>query len=263
MVDEEAAKLVDEYFAAVEHPCVEVEKYAFPDQEVVTAAVPSDFHWQSSAKLWWPTLVGPEVTRLVNLDLDVLVLGDVCRSHDEFDKFGETTVAGFTVDLAPFYEDNPIFTRNNSRQGPDCPGAGLNGGVVLWNVAAARALDWGQWWEPAAKASMHELQLESLPWGDQGVFNILAVNHSAWFQILPDTWNLQLIANRVQACVHHHAFDVIILHGNVRYFDNEAVIAALTPLLRAFRHSVTDTFSCHVRLRAMGYLLAWAGADFK
>jgi hypothetical protein len=213
------------------HSLLKVSYITVPDHtENVTFGVSNTFHAKYSIlKATMDRLIPGTVDRLVAADIDVLWVGDVCDIESEFDGWHQDAFIG----VAP--EESGWYLQPDKVEGKFAISAehpykidgvdGLNGGMIYYKLAKARAANWTGAWTDYIRGLQHP---NPLPLGDQDVVNRFGTIAPQFIHILPNTWNHQLIhGNKCGTSVWH---GLRVLHGNAGTTMTDTVTKHWWPL---------------------------------
>uniref|UniRef100_A0A8C6YW43 Xyloside xylosyltransferase 1 n=1 Tax=Nothoprocta perdicaria TaxID=30464 RepID=A0A8C6YW43_NOTPE len=139
-----------------------------------------------------------EITRIIQVDLDVKYKANIRDLFEEFDKFKEGAVIGIAREMQPVYRhtfwqyrrENP-----NTKVGEPPPDGlpGFNSGVLLLDLEAMRQSKlYNQLLEPATVQKLTEKYHFKGHLGDQDFFTMIGMEHPELFHVLDCTWNRQL-----------------------------------------------------------------------
>uniref|UniRef100_A0A5F8H6B8 Xyloside xylosyltransferase 1 n=1 Tax=Monodelphis domestica TaxID=13616 RepID=A0A5F8H6B8_MONDO len=160
-----------------------------------TARGTEDFPWV----LVLLTLLSPaEISRIIQLDLDLKYTANIRELFEEFDRFPPGAVIGLAREMQPVYRHTFWqFRRENpqSRVGDPPPEGlpGFNSGVMLLNLEAMRqSALYRRLLEPAALQRLTDKYHFRGHLGDQDFFTVAGMEHPELFHVLDCTWNRQL-----------------------------------------------------------------------
>ncbi|XP_068137254.1 xyloside xylosyltransferase 1 isoform X2 [Hyperolius riggenbachi] len=167
------------------------------------------------------------ITRIIQLDLDLKFKTNIRELFEEFDNFLQASVIGIAQEMQPVYRhtfwqyrrENP-----NTKVGEPPPEGmpGFNSGVMLLNLEAMRQSKlYNQLLEPTAVRQLAEKYHFKGHLGDQDFFSMIGMEHPELFYVLDCSWNRQLctwwkdhgyadIFDQYYKCESH----IKILHGN-------------------------------------------------
>ncbi|XP_039197464.1 xyloside xylosyltransferase 1 [Crotalus tigris] len=168
-----------------------------------------------------------EVSRVIQVDLDVEYRANIRELFQEFDNFPEGAVIGIAQEMQPVYRH--IFWQyrqeNPGTKVGDPPPDGLpgfNSGVLLLDLEAMRQSEqYNRLLEPAMVQQLANKFHFKGHLGDQDFFTLVGMEHPELFYVLDCTWNRQLctwwrdhgysdVFERYFRCDGH----VRIYHGN-------------------------------------------------
>ncbi|XP_072111384.1 xyloside xylosyltransferase 1 [Mobula birostris] len=139
-----------------------------------------------------------EMTRIVQLDLDLKYMSNIGDLFEEFDKFQSGAVIGIAREMQPVYrhtfwqfrQENP---RTNVGDPPPDGLPGFNSGVMLLNLEAMRQSDlYNQLLDAVKVRKLAEKYHFKGHLGDQDFFTLIGMEHAELFHILDCTNNRQL-----------------------------------------------------------------------
>ncbi|XP_038605604.1 xyloside xylosyltransferase 1 [Tachyglossus aculeatus] len=139
-----------------------------------------------------------EISRIIQLDLDLKHMTNIRELFEEFDNFSEGNVIGIAREMQPVYrhtfwqfrQENP-----KTRVGDPPPDGlpGFNSGVMLLDLEAMRQSQlYNQLLEPARVQQLTEKYHFRGHLGDQDFFTMIGMEHPELFHVLDCTWNRQL-----------------------------------------------------------------------
>ncbi|NXO31307.1 XXLT1 xylosyltransferase, partial [Cisticola juncidis] len=139
-----------------------------------------------------------EITRIIQVDLDLKYKTNIRDLFDEFDNFPEGAVIGIAREMQPVYRHTFWqYRRENphTRVGEPPPDGlpGFNSGVLLLNLEAMRQSKlYNQLLEPTMVQKLTEKYHFKGHLGDQDFFTMVGMEHPELFHVLDCTWNRQL-----------------------------------------------------------------------
>ncbi|KAM7540657.1 hypothetical protein Aperf_G00000030884 [Anoplocephala perfoliata] len=137
-----------------------------------------------------------KVNRVIILDLDTLVEGDLSNLWNAAEKFGADEIIGLIENQSDWY-----LTEHGTASWPAL-GYGYNTGVMLIDLKKMRTIGWGQHWKNVAKVFIKNASHTSL--ADQDIMNAALYFNSSRVLSLPCLWNLQLGDNANHThCLHN------------------------------------------------------------
>ncbi|XP_072789521.1 xyloside xylosyltransferase 1 isoform X3 [Taeniopygia guttata] len=140
----------------------------------------------------------PEITRIIQVDLDLKYKTNIRDLFDEFDNFPEGAVIGIAREMQPVYRHTFWQYRRENPQtkvGEPPPDGlpGFNSGVLLLNLEAMRQSKlYNQLLEPTMVQKLTEKYHFKGHLGDQDFFTMVGMEHPELFHVLDCTWNRQL-----------------------------------------------------------------------
>eukprot|EP00062_Callorhinchus_milii_P016839 gi/632968579/ref/XP_007900603.1/ PREDICTED: xyloside xylosyltransferase 1 [Callorhinchus milii] len=142
-------------------------------------------------------IMPPEMTQIVQLDLDVKYRTNIRNLFEEFDKFQPEAVIGIARELQPVYRHALWqYRRENPGTvvGEPPPGIpGFNSGVVLLDLGRMRSSAlYNRLLEPGNVEKLAEKYRFKGHLGDQDFFTVAGMEHPGLFHPLNCTWNRQL-----------------------------------------------------------------------
>ncbi|XP_070801406.1 xyloside xylosyltransferase 1 [Pituophis catenifer annectens] len=168
-----------------------------------------------------------EVSRIIQVDLDVEYRANIRELFQEFDNFPEGAVIGIAREMQPVYRH--IFWQYRqehpgTKVGDPPPDGlpGFNSGVLLLDLEAMRQSErYNRLLEPAVVQQLASKFHFKGHLGDQDFFTLVGMEHPELFYILDCTWNRQLCTwwrDHGYSDVFEHYFHcdghVRIYHGN-------------------------------------------------
>ncbi|XP_061493663.1 xyloside xylosyltransferase 1 isoform X2 [Rhineura floridana] len=168
-----------------------------------------------------------EISRIIQVDLDVEYRTNIRELFEEFDNFPEGAVIGIAHEMQPVYRHILWQYRKEhpgTRVGEPPPDGmpGFNSGVLLLDLEAMRHSDlYNRLLDPGAIQQLANKFHFKGHLGDQDFFSLVGMEHPELFHILDCTWNRQLctwwrehgyseIFDRYFRCDGH----IKIYHGN-------------------------------------------------
>ncbi|XP_005419143.1 xyloside xylosyltransferase 1 [Geospiza fortis] len=139
-----------------------------------------------------------EITRIIQVDLDLKYKTNIRDLFDEFDNFPEGAVIGIAREMQPVYRHTFWQYRRENPQtkvGEPPPDGlpGFNSGVLLLNLEAMRQSKlYNQLLEPTMVQKLTEKYHFKGHLGDQDFFTMVGMEHPELFHVLDCTWNRQL-----------------------------------------------------------------------
>uniref|UniRef100_A0A493THT1 Xyloside xylosyltransferase 1 n=1 Tax=Anas platyrhynchos platyrhynchos TaxID=8840 RepID=A0A493THT1_ANAPP len=143
-------------------------------------------------------IMPPEITQIIQVDLDLKYKANIRDLFEEFDSFKEGAVIGIAREMQPVYRHTFWqYRRENpkTRVGEPPPDGlpGFNSGVLLLNLEAMRRSKlYNQLLEPAMVQKLTEKYRFKGHLGDQDFFTMVGMEHPELFHVLDCTWNRQL-----------------------------------------------------------------------
>ncbi|XP_074860572.1 xyloside xylosyltransferase 1 isoform X1 [Carettochelys insculpta] len=143
-------------------------------------------------------IMPPEITRIIQLDLDLKFKTNIRELFEEFDHFLPGAVIGIAREMQPVYRhtfwqfrrENP---QTNVGEPPPDGLPGFNSGVMLLNLEAMRQSQlYNQLLEPDMVRQLTEKYHFKGHLGDQDFFTMIGMEHPELFHVLDCTWNRQL-----------------------------------------------------------------------
>ncbi|XP_077204014.1 xyloside xylosyltransferase 1 [Paroedura picta] len=139
-----------------------------------------------------------EISRIIQVDLDVEYRANIQELFEEFDNFPEGAVIGIAREMQPVYRH--IFWQYRqehpgTKVGEPPPDGlpGFNSGVLLLNLDAMRqSALYNRLLEPEAAWHLAEKYHFKGHLGDQDFFTLAGMEHPELFHVLDCTWNRQL-----------------------------------------------------------------------
>ncbi|CAL4061057.1 unnamed protein product, partial [Meganyctiphanes norvegica] len=141
----------------------------------------------------------PGLQRVILMDLDIKVKGDIAELHSYFDRFSSTHIMGLAHEQSPVYRHLLSLYRNKHPDtllgGPVKDGGfpGYNSGVMLIDIpklqestVLKKYLSRSKLTEKTNEYNFHGHL------GDQDLYTLIAFDHPELFYSLPCEWNKQL-----------------------------------------------------------------------
>ncbi|XP_013925181.1 PREDICTED: xyloside xylosyltransferase 1, partial [Thamnophis sirtalis] len=165
-----------------------------------------------------------EVSRVIQVDLDVEYRANIRELFQEFDNFPEGAVIGIAQEMQPVYRH--VFWQYRqehpgTKVGEPPPDGlpGFNSGVLLLDLEAMRQSErYNRLLEPAVVQQLASKFHFKGHLGDQDFFTLVGMEHPELFYVLDCTWNRQL-------CTwwRHHGYSDVFEHyfrcdGHVRIY---------------------------------------------
>ncbi|XP_070609973.1 xyloside xylosyltransferase 1 [Erythrolamprus reginae] len=143
-------------------------------------------------------LLPQEVSRVIQVDLDVEYRANIRELFQEFDNFPEGAVIGIAQEMQPVYRH--IFWQYRqehpgTKVGEPPPDGlpGFNSGVLLLDLEAMRQSErYNRLLEPAVVQQLASRFHFRGHLGDQDFFTLVGMEHPELFHVLHCTWNRQL-----------------------------------------------------------------------
>ncbi|XP_076034691.1 xyloside xylosyltransferase [Oratosquilla oratoria] len=141
----------------------------------------------------------PGLERVILMDIDIKVKGDIAELYSHFDHFVSTNVIGMAFEQSPVYRHLLAVYRNENKKtllgSPKSEGGfpGYNSGVVLVNIPRLRQSEIIRNYLERSK-----LEIATKKYGfqghlgDQDLYTLIAFDHPELFYTLPCGWNRQL-----------------------------------------------------------------------
>ncbi|XP_044277084.1 xyloside xylosyltransferase 1 [Varanus komodoensis] len=168
-----------------------------------------------------------EISRIIQVDLDVEYRTNIRELFEEFDNFPEGAVIGIAREMQPVYRHLFWQYRQEhpgTRVGEPPPEGlpGFNSGVLLLQLDAMRRSElYNRLLEPEALQELASRFHFRGHLGDQDFFTLAGMEHPELFHVLDCTWNRQLCSwwrdhGYSQVFEHYFRCDghVRIYHGN-------------------------------------------------
>uniref|UniRef100_A0A670IG01 Xyloside xylosyltransferase 1 n=1 Tax=Podarcis muralis TaxID=64176 RepID=A0A670IG01_PODMU len=168
-----------------------------------------------------------EISRIIQVDLDVEYRTNIRELFEEFDNFPEGAVIGIVHEMQPVYRHLFWQYRQEhpgTKVGEPPPDGlpGFNSGVLLLNLDAMRHSElYNRLLEPGAAQRLADQFHFRGHLGDQDFFTLVGMAHPELFHVLDCTWNRQLCSwwrEHGYRDVFDHYFrcdgHVRIYHGN-------------------------------------------------
>ncbi|XP_028857627.1 xyloside xylosyltransferase 1 [Denticeps clupeoides] len=168
-----------------------------------------------------------ELTRIVQLDLDLKYQANIRDLFQEFDGFPPDAVIGIVREMQPVYRHTFWqYRKENPRSGVGDPPPegqpGFNSGVMLLDLEAMRVSAlYNQLLEPERVARLADKYHFRGHLGDQDFFTMIGMEHPELFQPLACGWNRQLCTwwrehgyADIFQLYYHCDGPVYIYHGN-------------------------------------------------
>ncbi|CAI5776176.1 xyloside xylosyltransferase 1 [Podarcis lilfordi] len=168
-----------------------------------------------------------EISRIIQVDLDVEYRTNIRELFEEFDNFPEGAVIGIVHEMQPVYRHLFWQYRQEhpgTKVGEPPPDGlpGFNSGVLLLNLEAMRHSElYNRLLEPGAAQRLADQFHFRGHLGDQDFFTLVGMAHPELFHVLDCTWNRQLCSwwrEHGYRDVFDHYFrcdgHVRIYHGN-------------------------------------------------
>ncbi|XP_045128346.1 xyloside xylosyltransferase 1-like isoform X2 [Portunus trituberculatus] len=141
----------------------------------------------------------PGLERVILMDIDIKVKGDVAELHSHFERFTPSNVMGMTQEQSPVYRHLlSVYRRthpNTTLGSPPSEGGftGFNSGVVLIDINKLRESQIIKSYQKRPKL-VERTQHYSFQGhlGDQDLYTLIALDHPELFYSLPCGWNRQL-----------------------------------------------------------------------
>lgn len=160
-----------------------------------------------------------DLSKVIFLDSDMLVLGNINRLWAEFEKFNKNpskdkSVFGMVENQSDWYLDNG--RPSGAHVIWPAIGRGFNSGLLLVDLSELRNLKWQETWHNIAELELISHLTTSL--ADQDIFNAVIKSHSYMVHVLPCHYNLQLNdhTDLDQACPEINT-DFKVVHWNSPY----------------------------------------------
>ncbi|XP_053566178.1 xyloside xylosyltransferase 1 [Bombina bombina] len=168
-----------------------------------------------------------EITRIIQLDLDLKFKTNIRELFEEFDNFLHNSVIGIAQEMQPVYRHTFWqYRRENpkTKVGDPPPNGmpGFNSGVMLLHLEAMRLSSlYNQLLEPESVRQLTDKYHFNGHLGDQDFFTMIGMEHPELFYVLDCGWNRQLctwwkdhgysdIFEEYYSCDSH----IKIIHGN-------------------------------------------------
>eukprot|EP00051_Salpingoeca_urceolata_P001272 m.39672 g.39672 ORF g.39672 m.39672 type:complete len:905 (-) comp11299_c0_seq1:29-2743(-) len=193
LVDGRSARVLGELMAswAVSHVEVSLHSLVNHTAEVAWVRTAHASGVYGLSKLLYESVLPPSIPRLIALDTDMVMLGDVRQLWDEFDRFSSEQCVGAVAQQSDWYLGAVSDPRGPSIVWP-AVARGINTGVLLLHLDRLRALPWRPLWSALTRSELKHRRYTAL--ADQDVFNLAQVHHPNLFYSLPCTWNVQIHA---------------------------------------------------------------------
>uniref|UniRef100_A0A8B9TCM9 Xyloside xylosyltransferase 1 n=1 Tax=Anas platyrhynchos TaxID=8839 RepID=A0A8B9TCM9_ANAPL len=138
-------------------------------------------------------IMPPEITQIIQVDLDLKYKANIRDLFEEFDSFKEGAVIGIAREMQPVYSTAAENPKTRVGEPPPDGLPGFNSGVLLLNLEAMRRSKlYNQLLEPAMVQKLTEKYRFKGHLGDQDFFTMVGMEHPELFHVLDCTWNRQL-----------------------------------------------------------------------
>lgn len=159
-------------------------------------------------KLVLPTVLPPDLARVIVLDTDVTFASDIAELWALFAHFSDKQLFGLVENQSDWYLGN---LWKNHRPWPAL-GRGFNTGVILLWLGRLQQAGWEQMWKLTARRELLTLPATSL--ADQDIFNAVIKEHPELVLPLPCVWNVQLSDHTLAERCYSQASDLKVIHWN-------------------------------------------------
>eukprot|EP00243_Klebsormidium_subtile_P003109 TRINITY_DN1625_c0_g1_i1.p1 TRINITY_DN1625_c0_g1~~TRINITY_DN1625_c0_g1_i1.p1 ORF type:complete len:331 (+),score=-23.85 TRINITY_DN1625_c0_g1_i1:734-1726(+) len=139
------------------------------------------------------------VSRMLLIDLDVLILGNLAELFGYFHSMPDEALIGIGYEFQPLDTAwmQPSVTRFNLGYGPHIGFPTLNGGISLYDLKKMRqsktyrqlVFNTTHLWRMRKEFTNTTVEM---PWGDQDLLTLIYFEQPALFYIIPCGWNYQL-----------------------------------------------------------------------
>lgn len=154
-------------------------------------------------KLLFPKIIPIEVTdRILVLDTDMTVVGDIYELWALFKKFNKKQAIGMVENQSDYYLGLNVWP---------AIGRGFNSGVIMFNLYLLKKLNWPKLWSDLAKRDT--LLYGSTRLADQDIINAVVKEHPEIIYEVPCVWNTQL-SDRTLSESCYKNYKVKIVHWN-------------------------------------------------
>lgn len=220
-VDQIAKTILTELFDTWQVPDLQVNFYNITQYESQVSWISSRHysHRYGLMKLVFLSVLleNKELSKVILLDSDMLVLGNVNRLWLEFGNFNKSKskpVFGMVENQSDWYLDSG--RPYNAHIVWPAIGRGFNSGLILVDLLELKNLRWQEIWHEVAESELISHFTTSL--ADQDIFNAVIKSRSFMVYVLPCNYNLQLNdqTDLSQACPEINA-DFKIIHWNSPY----------------------------------------------
>lgn len=199
----------------------------------------------STMRLFLPYLLR-HVTKVIYLDLDIIVLRPLADLWRHFDTFDDKQIAGLTPARLWF---NMTYDLTSDK--PFSIPYGFNAGVQLMRLDRMRQLPW-----ECIITHISFVHRDIRPFGDQDTINIFFYMHPTLVYVLPCSFNyrIDVIKNTHLRCADALTNGVAILHG-IRCEFHTDVEPVLRHIYDVFLRTATDDSSRTTLLRNLDLAL--------
>ncbi|EFO26269.1 glycosyl transferase family 8 protein [Loa loa] len=184
-------------------------------------------------KLILNDILPADVDKVIALDTDVLIMGDIAQLWSFFSKMANLQAIGLVENLSDWY----LFNRSTPQRTVwPAWGRGFNSGVMLLDLAKLRNMSWSHIWEESASKNVKEYGPVEL--ADQDVINAVINDHRWIVQKLPCEWNFQLGFQSQQNLCAVEISHLKLVHWNSPL--KTRIVNRYAVLLRRYYDSVRD-----------------------
>ncbi|KAK4468902.1 hypothetical protein MN116_008062 [Schistosoma mekongi] len=135
-------------------------------------------------KLMLTKILPSSISKVIVLDIDILLNADITELWNHFNNFGENQSIGIGL------EQNPHFNTVMSKLISEWKGYGYNNGVMLFDLSKLRLTPWNELWMLRTKEALDRQGY--LVTGEQDILNIMLFELKHILYELPCVWNVQL-----------------------------------------------------------------------
>ncbi|CAI2731848.1 unnamed protein product [Schistosoma spindalis] len=131
-----------------------------------------------------PTILPSTISKVIVLDIDILLNTDIIELWNHFEYFKETQSIGIGLEQNPYFQE--VMTRLES----NWKGYGYNSGVLLLDLSKLRSTDWNHLWLGLTRRAIERQGY--LTTGEQDTINLVLFEFNYILHEIPCEWNIQL-----------------------------------------------------------------------
>ncbi len=209
--DDKGKYILQNLFKTWQLPSVQTSFYPAAKAQELVGWIPNS-HYSGLfglMKLTLPSLLPESLQRVIVLDTDLMLMGDILSLWKYLDViFAQGKLMGLVENQSDWYLGN-LWEGHNPWP---ALGRGFNTGVMLFNLKKMRDYNWNHLWNTITTRAL--FQYKSTALADQDIINKIIVEEQHLHYILPCSWNAQLSEHSLSDYCSHSANEFKLIHWN-------------------------------------------------